>query len=95
MDYAAIGCAIVGLILGLLAARYWFRSSKVAAEPAWAEPTAEPVDLEDKNSDWIAAILDASKKSAAFNQRAAVLTGYAVVLSAFAGVLGSLAGYFR
>lgn len=99
----SIVLAIAGLALGLLAAYYWFKSSRIVADPGWWDPTArpslanelkpmEPVELEDQNREWVAAMLGASAKSAALNARAAKLTAWAIILSCASAVLSSLAG---
>lgn len=93
MDYAAIGFAILGLGFGLSAAFYWFQSAQVKVGPGWKTQLDEPVELTDKNSDWITGLLEWSDKAAALNARAAILTACALVFGTIASVLGSLTAF--
>jgi hypothetical protein len=101
----SLGLAVTGLVVGLLAARYWYRSSKIEVDPGWAigDPNdeadalrpIEPVESSQANADWIVAVLKASTKSSDLNREAAILTAWAVVLSGLSAVAGSLAGFFH
>ena len=105
LTVAGIALAISSLVVGLLAARYWYKSSQVPPDPGWssgdpqdpddAQRPMEPVDRVQANEDWIVAVLDASQKSADLNKKAAILTAWAVVLGGLSAVVDSLAGWFR
>jgi hypothetical protein len=90
MKYAVAALAIATLVTAVVGAVYWFKSSKVTAVPAWAQMgLSEPGDAEASQMGWLAAMLEASIKSAALNKPAAVWTGAAALLGA-ATTLASL-----
>jgi len=93
MDYAAIGCAILDLGFGLVAAYYWYKSAQIRVDPGWKTQLDEPVELTDKNSDWTTGLLEWGDKADALNAKAAILTACAVVFSTIASVLGALAAF--
>ena len=88
MRAVALSLAVAGFVVGLLAARYWLRASRVDAIPVWGD--REPVDPLMSQGGWIAGLLRASSESARLNQRAAVLTAVAVVLTTGSGVASLL-----
>jgi hypothetical protein len=83
MRIAAIYLAIAGGFSGLIAAYYWYKSSKIPVDPKW---TCEPVDTEDKALGWTGATIDAFTKSAELNKKAALWTAISVLLSALSGL---------
>jgi len=95
VNCASILCAILGFAFGLAAACYWYKSAQVNADPEWKTALDEPVDTEDKNSQWTAALLKWAAESARLNRTAAILTAIAVFFGAVASVLGSLSVHFR
>lgn len=84
----SIGLANLGLILGIVAAYYWWKASQVTAIPAWG--TSAPADPHLELAGWVAALNDAAALSGALNSKAALYSGAAVVVSTGAGWLGAL-----
>ena len=82
------GLANLGLILGILAAWYWWRASRVTIMPQWGY--REPVDQAQALAGWIVGINTAAEISGKLNTLAAVFSGAAVVTSTLAGWLSSL-----
>lgn len=89
MRLVALFLAVLGFAVGMVAAGYWLRASRVDAAPVWGD--GEPVDPVMSQGGWIAGLLQASSQSARLNQRAAVLTAVAVVLTTGSGVAGLFA----
>lgn len=89
MRVVALFLAVSGFAVGLVAAGYWLRASRVGTVPVWGD--MEPVDPVMSQGGWIAGLLQASSESARLNQRAAVLTAVAVVLTTGSGVAGLFA----
>ena len=83
-----LGFANLGLILGILAAWYWWRASRVTIIPPWGE--REPLDRTQALTGWIVGINTAAEISGKLNTAAAVLSGAAVVTSTLGGWLSSL-----
>ncbi|HEY1903040.1 MAG TPA: hypothetical protein VGG56_11435 [Terracidiphilus sp.] len=93
----SVGFAFAALVVGLRAAQYWLKASKVDVVPVWPDgPQAlmEPVEPEQSQRGWITATIEAVKLSSDLNKRAARWTAAAVILSAVSSVLGALAGSF-
>jgi hypothetical protein len=84
----SIGLANLGLVLGILAAWYWWRASRVAIIPLWG--AREPVDQSQALAGWIVGINEAAEVSGKLNTIAALLSGAAVLVSTLAGWVGSL-----
>ena len=60
MKTAGMGTALIALISGLIAAWYWYRSSKVQIEPMWPQGSmglVEPGETEASQDGWIAGTL--------------------------------------
>lgn len=71
----AIGLAILAGITGVVAAIYWYRSSKVPIVPVWprgAFGLVEPGEREGSQDGWIAGMLQAGTRAAALNAKAAL-----------------------
>lgn len=100
----SIALAIVGFLVGLLAAWYWYRSTLVQPQLGESEPfnphAIEPVDPELKSLTWHVQQTDASqaiwdaqvlasREVGRLNAKAAVWTAVALVLSTAASVLGA------
>jgi hypothetical protein len=83
----SIGLANLGLVLGIVAAWYWWRASRISIIPSWG--TREPLDPVQALAGWIVALNQAAELSGTLNTKAAVLSGAAVVASTFAGWAGA------
>lgn len=102
LNILSIAFAIAALIVGLLAAHYWLKASKIEVDPGWrsgphgfatdAQKPIEPADAQLSQMFWQTATMTAIVKSAYLNSVAARLTAVAVLLSALSGTLGALAG---
>jgi hypothetical protein len=93
LKFASIAMAVLALITGIVAARYWYRSSKVDIEPIWptgAGGPVEPGEHEDSQDGWIGGALTAFSESARLNAKAAVWTAASVVFAAIASILSAL-----
>jgi len=94
---------LAAFIVGLLAAYYWFKASKIEIDPGWrggspqsaadARRPVEPGESQLSESMWLNATMEAAAKSAGFNRRAAGLTAVAVALGALSSILGALVGF--
>lgn len=84
----SVGLANLGLVMGLCAAWYWWRASRIPVVPKWG--SIEPLDPAQALAGWVVAINEASSQSGRLNAIAAVLSGLAVVTSTFAGWLLTL-----
>ena len=80
---AAVALAIMGLVAAIVAARYWWKASKV--------PISQPVaSISDVPALHILGTQVAFNESSRLSGCAAIWTGIAAVLSATASVLGVL-----
>lgn len=84
----SIGLANLGLVMGILAAWYWWRASRVAIIPLWG--AREPLDQTQALAGWIVGLNQAAELSGKLNTIAALLSGAAVVASTLAGWIGTL-----
>jgi hypothetical protein len=92
--------AVAGLVVGLSAAHYWWKASKVEADPGWRGDLSQsaadalrpirPPDPQLSQEGWLMEILNAARESARLNKTAACLTAVAVLLSALSSVLASV-----
>jgi hypothetical protein len=102
VSIASIVLAVTALIVGLRAADYWLKASKIPIDPGWNSGMpgdtrpSQPADPEGIGvlSDWNAATMEAVRLSSDLNRKAAVWTAVAVVLAGVSSVVGSLAGCF-
>ncbi len=76
--------ACIGVVLGMLAAWFWFLASRIEVEPVWGDH--QPFDPVLSQAGWIAGLLDAASKSALLNRRAAAMTALAVLASTASSV---------
>jgi hypothetical protein len=92
MKVGGIVTAVAALIAGLIAAWYWYRSSKVQIEPMWPQGPmglVEPGEVEASQGGWIGGTLLAFSASADLNSKAALWTAGSVVLAAISSVLSA------
>lgn len=75
---------VVSSIIGLNAARLWYRASKVEIPLPWV---TEPVNPTLSNAGWMSALLTASSNSAELNRRASIWTAVSVALAAASNFL--------
>ncbi len=102
LDISFAVATLAAFTVGLLAAYYWFKASKIQIDPGWrggspqsaadARRTIEPGEPQLSEMGWLNGTMEAVGKSADLNGRAAGLTAVAVVLSALASFLGALVG---
>lgn len=93
MKALGIGLAILAGITGVVAAIYWYRSSKVPIDPMWPKGAfglMEPVEREDSQEGWIVGMLQASARVADLNAKAALWTAGSVLLAAAASIVSVL-----
>jgi hypothetical protein len=85
-----VGLAVCSLAFGLIAARYWYRSSVVKVDPGWTAQNPQPVDPQRIQMDWNSATLEAIQKSSNLNKMAALWTAVSVGLGGLSSIIGSL-----
>ena len=87
----AFWLAVGGLVFGLIAAWYWFKSTRVPIDPLNGDPNAiMPVVPELEQLTWLAAQFRANQEVGRLNTIAASLTAIAVVFSTASSVVGLL-----
>jgi hypothetical protein len=95
MKVASIILAIVAFVTGLIAARYWYRSSRVAIDPGWGMPGTggqiEPVLEELRGMDIQVATTGAFDGAGQLNAAAALWTAASAAASAVSSILGAMA----
>lgn len=92
MKIAEIALAILAFVTGLVAAGYWYRASKITADPGWGRNgLVEPGVHSAAQDAWIAAMLQSASESARLNKIAALWTAAAVALNALAALIAFLA----
>jgi hypothetical protein len=87
MKCVDVALAIASLIIGLVAAWYWYKASIIKTEPGEAVNSGA-ISVQDRA--WIVALMDASNKAARLNKIASILTALSVVIGAASSVLGAL-----
>ena len=93
MKALAIGLAVLACMTGVVAAIYWFLSSKVPINPIWPDGPfglVEPGEREDAQEGWIGGMLQASTRAAELNAKAALWTAGSVLLAAAASIVSVL-----
>jgi hypothetical protein len=93
MKALSIGLAVLACITGVVAAIYWYRSSKVPIEPMWSDGPfgpIEPGEHADSQDGWIGGMLRASTLVAELNAKAAQWTAGSVLLAAAASIASVL-----
>jgi hypothetical protein len=92
-NHISIASAVAALIVGLLAAHYWLKASKVSVVPVWPDGAygpVEPGETDASQDGWIAGAIEAIKLSSELNKKAARLTAIAVVLGTISSVFSAL-----
>lgn len=93
MKTVGIGLAILAGITGVIAAIYWYRSSRVPIDPIWPDGPVElmePGEHEASQDGWIAGMMQASTRAAELNASAALWTAGSVLLAAAASIFSVL-----
>jgi hypothetical protein len=88
MRWVGVGLDMVAAVVGLLAARYWWKAAKVDVENpiiAWRGGIVADADVETQG--WVLGTMQAFQKAGRLNAIAAKLTAATVVL----GIAGNLA----
>jgi hypothetical protein len=85
---ASVGFALLAFGTGMIAAIYWYRSSKIHIDATW---TIAPGDTLDSVAGWTAGTMQAFNVSSSLNARAAIWTAISVMLTAFSSFLAILA----
>jgi hypothetical protein len=82
---------LVGLtfVTGIIAAVYWYRSSRIAVQPGW---NIEPADEQLSQAGWTAGTLQAFADSGALNAKAALWTAASVALGSLSAVASIFSG---
>jgi hypothetical protein len=87
MKAAAIICALVDFVTGLIAARYWLKASELPVNPTWK---IEPGQKKAAQDGWIAGTLVNLDEVGRLNSRAAKWIAVSVIFSTASSVLGLL-----
>jgi len=105
LNVVTMALALAGGAVGLCAAYYWFKASKVEIDPGWrsgpprsaadALKPIEPCDSELSQMGWMTATMAAVTESAALNKTAAWLTAVAVAFGVASSILGFLQSTFN
>jgi hypothetical protein len=90
MKWASVGLALLATVAGLVAAFYWYRSSKVGITPIWGG--LEPVNPLFSQMGWMAGLMQTFAESADLNKRAALWTAVSVALAAGSSFFGLIVG---
>ncbi len=93
MKTVGSGLAILAGITGVIAATYWYRSSRVPIDPIWPEGAfglVEPGEHDASQDGWIAGMLQANTRVAELNAKAALWTAGSVLLAAAASIVSVL-----
>jgi len=87
LKIVAFVLALIALGCGLVAAVYWYRSSKAKIVPAWPLEISGPID---KNiMGWVTGAMIAFRKSSDLNRVAAIWTGVSVTFGGLSAMIGS------
>ena len=90
MKCASIALAVCAVVTGLIAAYYWYQSSKVQIDPGWTAEHPEPVVVELRQMDLNVAIYKWAETAASLNKAAALWTALSVALAGASSIVGSL-----
>jgi hypothetical protein len=83
-----MGLVVSTFLTGVVAAAYWYRSSRIQPRPTWR---IEPGDGQLSQSGWLAGTLQAFSDAAALNAKAAGWTAVSVALAAISSLVGIFA----
>ena len=87
MKIAEVIITMLALVTGLVAAWYWYRASKITADPGWGQTgLVEPGIHSAVQDAWMAATLKAASESARLNKLAAQWTAVAVALTGISSI---------
>ena len=90
MKWLVLTLAVLSAAAGLIAARYWWKASKVFVIPMWEQGgRMEPVDPQQASTQWIVALSQSFLKGGGLNKIAAGWTAAAVALSAVSAVISA------
>lgn len=89
---ASMGFAIATFVVGLYAARLWFRASKIPIRATWeigenGTEGTEPGEHEASQDGWLWGTIDSIVKSSELNKRAAWWTGVAIILGTVSNLI--------
>ena len=93
MKTLGLGLAVLAGITGVIAAIYWYRSSKVPIDPIWPEGAfglVEPGEHDSSQDGWIAGMMRSNAIAAGLNAKAALWTAGSVLLAAAASIFSVL-----
>jgi hypothetical protein len=93
MKAIGVGLAIFACVTGVVAAIYWYRSSKVPVNPMWPEGAFGPVEPGEhvaSQDGWIAGMMESNARAAELNSKAAMWTAGSVLLAAAASIVSVL-----
>jgi hypothetical protein len=88
MKWVYLGLVGLSFVTGIVAAFYWYRSSRIEIKAAWE---VEPGDEQLSQAGWIGGTLEAFTASASLNAKAALWTASSVAFAALSAVAGSFA----
>ena len=95
MKWAALALAALALTSGLIAALYWYRSTKPQIDPGWGPPgsgrATEPEEEGAQALGWFFAAFIVLNETSNLNRKAALWTAASVGLSGASSLLSSLA----
>lgn len=90
MRYLVVSLAMAAFASGVIAARYWYKASKVHVIPMWEEyEQMKPVDPSQSAAHWIVATVETIRKAGALNVRAATWTAISITFGALSSVLST------
>lgn len=90
MSMTSTAFTLLASAIGLLAAIWWYRASRVEIVPAWGTG-CEPGDNQMSQMLWTAGILEAGMKSGRLNKQAALLTAVSIGLGSIGTIIGFVA----
>lgn len=90
---AIVFLALVGLAVGLRAAKLWLDASRVTIRPQWTDlGVPEPTDQSLRHGMWLVGVINAAEASGRLNAVAAKWTAWAVVLGCLTTLVGVMLG---
>jgi len=90
MKIVEIAIAILAAVTGMVAAGYWYRASRITADPGWGpNGLARPGIHSAEQDGWIVAMLQSASESAHLNKIAALWTAVTVALTGISAIVAS------